>query len=457
MWMNSVSCKTLWVLGLTMMVAVLPGCMSVSGGTTTPPADDMVGNDDMAGNDDVGGSDDVAGNDDVGGPDDAGNPTEVERLAFSAEAGFSVISAFVLATGDFNQDGFADVVTAAATNPDKGTIYLLANDGSGAFPLEAIISGGNDVLDVAQIKSADLDGDGDLDLVVADSGDHDGDTVLTAGGIWVFVNDGGTFTSQGGLISVSTDRPTEVEIGDVNNDGTLDLLVMDSEVDTDQLDILLGAGGARFGTPSTMDLPANSSDIALADMDADGNLDIILSLTSDSSGTGLNQAAVLYGAGDASFGSQLTVDTVLAPRLVDSADINGDGDLDLVIGDSFGTVNIFLANGDRSFDTLLTIEDAPGNIFEIVDMDGDGNLDIVSKSVASDPPVILYGDGTGAFKEIQNFGFDPMGGVVEFDVIDLNNDGLPDIVTVGALLVVSGTTVTNTTVNVILQTATGGQ
>ncbi len=451
---------------LSILILTITLCVGQSACVPMVPGGDMNDNGDMNdggmdGGDNMDGADDMNdggdmgdGGDDMGGGDGGttDDPTTVDRLSFDAENGIDTDTAIIVATGDLDDDGDVDIVTASEEGASQGSLIILNNDGSGQFGTVIDTATGELIGQVADIKIADLDGDGDPDILATDSGVFDGSQLQAPGGLFLFANNGTSIAPATEAINTSMDRPGDSEIGDVDNDGNVDIVTTSVTEAGQSLDVLLGNGDLSFDAPITSDLPANSADLALADVDGDGNLDIVLSLTTDDEGNGLNQAGVLFGNGDATFGNLLRLDTSIAPTGVDVADMNGDGHLDIAVGGAVERVTLFFGDGSGSFSEALFVTDAPGNVFELVDIDQDGDTDIIGKALGANRPAVLFNDGMGGFPEIQNIPFGDTTGVSDFDIVDINGDGSPDVVAVGTLVTIDGLSVASFPTFTVLQT-----
>jgi len=248
-----------------------------------------------------------------------------------------------------------------------GTIKVFTNDGSGNFS-----SAGNLQADGADISVgynatptfADIDGDGDLDLYVGEY----------YGSIKVFTNDGGSFSSAGNLqadgadLTVYFPYPT---FADVDGDGDLDLYVGELY---GGIKTFVNDGSGNFSASG--DFQADGAVIDLGyvptptfeDIDGDGDLDLyvgeydngITIFTNDGSGNFSNSGKFQAD------GVDLTM-LYAAPVF---ADIDGDGDLDLYVGDAYGAINVYKNNTptfiEDVVDSELTVYPNPSSsIFNI--------------------------------------------------------------------------------------------
>lgn len=316
-----------------------------------------------------------------------------------------------VAFGDVDSDNDLDMYVA---NADQDR--LLLNDGSGVFAdtstsLPAILARSLDV------EYVDVDGDLDLDLFVATSaqnqlllndgtgvytdvtttslplghaisfgaavGDVDGingpDIVAANAGSQnqLLLNDGnGVFTDvTTASLPVDTDYSYDVELGDVDGDGDLDLMFANF---LGQNRLYLNDGSGHFTDATMTNLPAledDSSDVELGDVDGINGLDIFVANVSQQNRLYLNN-------GDGTFSDATAThlpaddDFSTAARL---GDMDNDGDLDLVI--SSGAQDRYLQNdGSGHFSDLtageMPVEQARTFGLDLGDVDGDGDLDI---------------------------------------------------------------------------------
>src|SRR5579864_6198422 len=191
---------------------------------------------------------------------------------------------------DVNGDGKLDVIVA---NSVSGTVGVLLGNGDGTFlPVVLYSSGG---LRAESIVAADLNGDGKLDLVVAScvpSGSNCG-----SGLVGVLLGNGdGTFQPA---VTYSTGpfSATAVAVADLNGDGKPDLIAINT-VSTFGLGVLLGNGDGTFQPVVTTNFNGTASSIATADVNGDGKMDVVMVACVISGTSCASRPSVLLGNGD---------------------------------------------------------------------------------------------------------------------------------------------------------------
>jgi hypothetical protein len=180
--------------------------------------------------------------------------------------------------------------------------------------------------------------------------------------------------------------------------------------------------------------PGPPSTVAVADVNGDGKPDLVFTLAGNSSadpvvGPSLN---VMLGNGDGSY--QPARRTVLdpdpsafvGPPLL--ADLDGDGDLDVVIKSA--DVQLVLGDGQGNF-TLGDHFAAPGGPFRLGDLDRDGNVDI---ALTGNGVTLVFGTGGGNFAA--PISLDTTSVYQALEIADINGDHIPDLVVVGSSLAV---------------------
>ncbi|MEM7199228.1 MAG: VCBS repeat-containing protein [Planctomycetota bacterium] len=329
-------------------------------------------------------------------------PAQTPRALFAELGGHGlpVSSSTGMATGDVDGDGDVDVLV-----PSSQQNRLFLNEGSGVFreaPAGRIPATGEPTLDLAL---GDVDGDGDLDLVAGNGWTgYSSSYYPVPGQNRLFLNDGiGNFVDVTETqLAVPPAYANAVALGDLDGDGDLDLVTANGELyAVRQNGLYLNDGSGTFTDVTATHLPpdANTSEsVALGDVDGDGDLDLVFGNTMALAGTSLylNDGSGRFSdVTDARLPAQ--ADPVFGLVLFDA---DGDGDLDLAIGIN-GRDRLLLNDGLGSFGDV-TIARMPSlsestRSLVVSDVDGDGAVDLVAGSAAG--PQIYLGDGAGTFVE----------------------------------------------------------
>ena len=229
----------------------------------------------------------------------------------------------------------------------------------------------------------------------------------------------GTFGLPGQALA-ATQYTYGVSVADFNGDGNLDIASC-SQYTTSKVQVRFGQGDGTFGNAVDYAMGA-AYFLTSADLDNDGDLDLVV-------GNGA-QLVVMRNNGSGVFTSLRGFPTGDDVRTIVPADINGDGNLDVVVAcASSGSVFVHFGQGDCTFSptggSFFNVS-APVGV-AVGDVDGDGDLDYVTASAQSNKAFVRFNDGTGAFTAVTalTVGFQPNG----IALGDLNGDGALDVVT----------------------------
>ncbi|MGH9867233.1 MAG: FG-GAP repeat domain-containing protein [Candidatus Polarisedimenticolia bacterium] len=382
---------------------------------------------------------------------------------FSAErryAELSLIRPWGLDAGDFTGDGYADIVVG---DYDAGTVSLLRGGPDGVFTPDAgalVVQPG-----CAAVLMRDFNGDGNNDLAVAgfyqisvhlgngdgtlsapidfptfplsgyamSAGDLDGDGVLdlavSGGYVEGLILRGagdGSFVQAGVL-----DESTDVDLGDVNQDGWLDLVTADR---TGHLQVRLNAAGSGFPNVSilTHQDQLGWASSAVVDINGDGILDVAVG--------GPTHLSAFVGAGNGTFQGPTNVPSAWGDTMA-SGDFNRDGREDFVmVHPIVGSVNpnteIALhfgqADGTIGLQSILVRTDLPAYAFAFGDLNEDGIDDIVAALRGGYPVnpgtlAVFLGNGHGGYTWVG--GPEIISNPYDLALGDLNGDGHLDVVT----------------------------
>ncbi|MEZ5286482.1 MAG: VCBS repeat-containing protein [Vicinamibacterales bacterium] len=341
-----------------------------------------------------------------------------------------------VAVADLDQDGLPDILVADAA---ANQVSWIRQSPAGTFTETPL----GEVAGPAHVTAVDLDGDGDLDIAVASLG------VLfpnnaPIGAVIVLENDGRQSFTRRVLVDQIA-RVSDVEAGDLDGDGDVDLAVAQFGYDQGETRWLENQGGWRFESHPLQSLsgPINA---VVADVDGDRDLDIVSLVSQEweeiyvfvNDGRGGFTPTRIFGASNEDFGSSW----------ISVADLDGDGDPDVLYsnGDAFD----YAPPTGRNWNGVQWLENR-GNVNfryhrvgdflgasspQAADMDGDGDIDLVVVSAYNDwerPDALslawFENDGS------MNFTLRPITGspthLITLAIGDLNGDGRPDLVTGG--------------------------
>ncbi len=225
--------------------------------------------------------------------------------------------------------------------------------------------------------------------------------------------------------------PGESATGDFNGDGVTDIVVANS--DLPNLVLLLGRDDGTFNEAQYIDTNAYSDALATADVNGDGLADLIAASASDGDFNTINDVRTFLGAAD---GSLTLVSTVYLgsatafPTATATGDLDGDGVLDIVVASSASdSLILLIGDGNGGFarqPATLSAVDGPVGI-ALADFNGDTLLDIISANRQSDDVSVFLGMGGGQFSAATffNVGTEPVSVVVA----DFDADGRVDVAT----------------------------
>ncbi len=356
--------------------------------------------------------------------------------------------------GDFNGDGIADLALSEAGSGGVGTIAILIGKKNGTFnaPVNYPVLNG---CAVGLLMVSDFNSDQNQDLLAICEGGN---------AVYVYPGNGdGTFgtpaitqlpeaTIAGTLIFAALGFGAVV--GDFNGDGKPDLVVMLATTAGDQATMFLGNGDGTFHESGVIDSGTDILGIAAGDFNGDQNLD--LALLTFNPGAISQTLQIELGNGDGTFQSGASYPWSGAAFQLTAADVNGDGNLDLMaagitftdfsnnIGSSgnlsdvpLSSVSVLLGDGKGNFQPGFTAPEPAGDLtgaFCLANLRGQGPIDLLefiaiydaSGSTVSLEVASRNNDGMGGFPNLTSVTTIPATAPLAAVCADLNGDGLTD-------------------------------
>jgi FG-GAP-like repeat len=304
--------------------------------------------------------------------------------------------------------------------------------GEGNFAASAVSAVTSNSTDTYQITLLDSNNSGTLTTFVEDNssfGDLDNDNDLdkiskSGGNLIISYNDGsGAFTPSSPIVVSSTDDIWSIELGDIDGDGLLDMVVPTSSTTTDSIAVLTAQSGYTPVKYTNINYPSAQ----LSDLDNDGDLDIVA--------MDFSSPAKLYvlknnGTGVFTVPAAITTTSPSNNRLL-TGDLNNDGIPDLIaLNNSEQPVDLYLGDGTGEFNfgsslNPMTSPTGTTGAVALGDVDNDADLDIaftLDSDVETEDGVYIYkNNGTGSFSSSGVFAMPNPDGICFVDA-DGDND-----------------------------------
>jgi len=316
--------------------------------------------------------------------------------------------------GDLDGDGNLDIVLAKGRHWPLVDRVLLG-DGHGGIRTSYNLGSVADRSYSARL--ADLDGDGSLDVVISNDAPDPKP---------VYLNDGKGHFRLGSTYGLATWETRNAAVADINGDGLPDIIVANRAGDPKNAAnyICLNRGKGRFDSDCVAFARYSATTITPADFNRDGVVDLVVPHRDG------GQSYVYLGAHGGSFSDSRRIP--FGPpnaqiRMAETADFNRDGLLDIVAIDERQGVTLYFGQRDGSFSSGASIAGPKPTPYALAvgDLNHDGMIDVVVGHVEAQS-TIYFNDGSGKTFSQVLFG-DNKGTVYGFAINDLDRDGILDI------------------------------
>lgn len=320
-----------------------------------------------------------------------------------------------LAAADFDGDGDADVMLA----DQNREIGLLENLGDGLVGDRRVVATLEEYAPPPHIRSigtADLDGDGDIDVV-------------TDGPVWL-ENRAGAFRARE---LTGTGYADHVSTADLDRDGDVDLLY--ASQDHDEVAWRENVGGGNFGNRARIGAVRGALSVQPTHFDTDVYPDLLVAsyyrgtlLMTTSAAADGGERNLLNPRGRPTFDASHVIDADAGrPVSIDGADLDDDGDLDLIGGSSTGRIDWYENVGGR-FPRRHPVTANASELEELhaADVDADGDVDILGASF-NDDTISWYENTGGGVFGVRHVITDQADGARFVHADDLDGDGDADI------------------------------
>lgn len=313
--------------------------------------------------------------------------------------------------GDLNGDGNLDILLVKGRHWPLMSRVLLG-DGRGHF-LTAYNLGDVPYRSYSG-RLVDIDGDGDLDVVLSND---------TPDPKVVYLNNGKGHFQVGSTYGQSGWETRNASVADLNGDGQPDIIVA-NRADNATNYICLNKGEGRFDADCVAFSQESATTITPADFNRDGLIDLAVPHRDGS------QSYVYLASANAAYSNLKRVPfgpNNAAIRMAEATDFDGDGFLDIVAIDERRGVAIYFGQKEGAFSSGMVLNSGKVKPYALAisDLNRDGRIDIVVGNVEAQS-TIYFNDASGRHYTPIHFG-DNKGSVYGFAIADLNGDSHPDI------------------------------
>ncbi len=334
----------------------------------------------------------------------------------------SLTGATSVTSGDLDNDGDVDLVSTT----NSGQLLWHENNSSGVFSAGTLIASAQDF---GAVVATDLDGDGDVDIVAAND-----DPADAADSIYVLLNNfvgtsAVTFNTATyeGSVGGEFDGSDDLAVGDIDGDGRQDIAATFYRSIGDSQIAVFEQNATGVFTKTYADIVSNTEGVAIADMDGDLDLDLVV-------GDFQNKQILLFtnnGNVTAGFNRSTIASSVGSVADLDVGDFDSDGDVDVgYITWTTNTVGLLTNDGSTTpvFTSTLVDSGVSPLVYhiDVADTDGDGSSDLIVTSNNSDEIHLYENNGSAEFthKLLDTSTDDP----VWAEAADVDGDGQLDII-----------------------------
>lgn len=336
--------------------------------------------------------------------------TSQAQITFATATNYPVgLNPYSITTGDFNNDGKADIAT---TNANSNNVSILLGSSTGTFSAGSTFAVGSDPF---FIISGDFNNDGKTDLATANNNSNNISILLGTG-------TGSFLPASNYPVGIF---PVSLTSADFNGDGNLDIAVSNSG--STNTSILIGSSTGTFSAPNNFG-SVHDGFIANGDFNLDSKVDLVIANYAFG-----NSVTTYSGTGSGTFtGSTTYTISGNNPTSIETKDLNNDGRIDLaVVSPITNNVSVMLGTPSGSFGPVNTFSAGNYAISVVAnDFNLDGKRDLAVANFNGNNVSVLLGSGSGTFATALNFGVatNPR----QLITADFNGDGRIDIATVNS-------------------------
>jgi len=313
------------------------------------------------------------------------------------------------AVGDFNGDGYTDIIGIEYEINSMASIHLYTNkkENNIGFTASEIF---NKIPFSGRPTAADLDGDGDIDFIYNNSLDNT---------LNILVNNGsGVFTQT----ALGVAGSTRIMVVDIDNDGDLDMVGLSRN--SKMVIVYKNNGGLSFSTSTIYNTNKTPEALDIADFDGDGDMDVLVGFQDPFN----DQVFIFQNDGNGNFTEiAIPINGFNILLNIYAADINKDGRIDILVTTD-RDVKILENKGSLSFEekVLATTNVSYFTGASVVDLTGEGNPDII---LGTNKEFQWYKNLSLTDYSYEQRVLNGVTGAFHIISVDLNNDGARDVIT----------------------------